>query len=63
MTLHSSTFFDAYFSDFTNYIQCNLSKEVGTEIHLASKALLATFEPYPAATLRQVFRRINTAPA
>ena len=55
--------YDAYLLDFTNHLQHSFSKEVRTEIHLTPKALLATFERYPAAALRQVFRHISTAPA
>ena len=57
-----ATFLDAYLSDLF-FVQHSFTKDVRTEIHPAAKALLATFAPYPAATLRQVLRHIDAAPA
>ena len=58
-----ATFLDAYLSDFLYFVQPSFTKEVRTEIHLAVKVLLAVFERYPAATLRQVFEHTTTPPA
>lgn len=58
-----TTFFNAYLSDFSFFVQHSFTKKIRTEIHLAAKALLATFEPYFSATLRKFFWHIATVPA
>ena len=60
---HGLHTFDIFISDLNDHIQRSFSKEVRAEFHLASKALLVTFEKYPTTTLRQVFRHIGTASA
>ena len=58
-----ATFQDAYLSDFSFHVQHSFTKDTRTELHIEAKALLETFEPCAAATLRQALRHIEAAPA
>ncbi|CAN0525054.1 unnamed protein product, partial [Laminaria digitata] len=58
-----SVFLNVHLDDFSNHVQHGFPTKVRTHVHRTAKSLLDTFEPYPGATLRQVFRHIATAPA
>ena len=47
-----ATFLDAYLYDISLHVRRSFSTETRTEIHIVAKALLKTFEPYPAARMR-----------
>ena len=58
-----SSFMDVFLTDFSDYIQHGLGVDTRRSIHCSAQALLATFESFPRATLRLVFRHIGAAPA
>ena len=58
-----ATVLDAHLSDFSHHVQHSFTKRTRIKIHIAATALLETFEPYPAATLRHVLRHIEAATA
>ncbi|CAN0486190.1 unnamed protein product [Laminaria digitata] len=57
-----SLFFDTLLVDFVQHIQHGFDVDTRRTIHERATSLLDTFEPYTGATLRFVFRHIDTAP-